>query len=66
MVCFHFFLVVAHQYVNMLIEYDRKDDVNPTGYWMSEKLDGVRAYWFVSPFLFLRSMCNLQWESCVN
>lgn len=22
-----------------------KEDIDPTGYWMSEKLDGVRAYW---------------------
>jgi len=22
-----------------------KDTIDPTGYWMSEKLDGVRAYW---------------------
>jgi DNA ligase-1 len=24
-------------------EYD--ESVNPTGWWMSEKLDGIRAYW---------------------
>eukprot|EP00122_Pirum_gemmata_P019906 Pgem_evm1s18622 len=22
-----------------------EDKVNPAGYWISEKLDGVRAYW---------------------
>jgi DNA ligase-1 len=28
-----------------------KGDVNPAGYWMSEKLDGVRAYWDGKQFL---------------
>lgn len=26
------------------------DDKDPTGYWMSEKLDGVRGYWTGSNF----------------
>jgi len=26
------------------------EDIDPTGYWMSEKLDGVRAYWDGSNF----------------
>jgi DNA ligase 1 len=28
-----------------------ENDMNPTGWWMSEKLDGVRAYWDGSKFL---------------
>jgi DNA ligase-1 len=27
------------------------DDINPTGWWMSEKLDGIRAYWDGKQFL---------------
>ncbi|KAJ3097949.1 hypothetical protein HDU97_004406 [Phlyctochytrium planicorne] len=30
---------------NVLLAKKWEDDIDPTGWWMSEKLDGVRAYW---------------------
>ncbi|KAI8835886.1 hypothetical protein BC829DRAFT_426260 [Chytridium lagenaria] len=30
---------------NVLLAKKWEEDVDPTGWWMSEKLDGVRAYW---------------------
>ena len=34
---------LAAQQVMLAQTYD--DSIDPTGWWMSEKLDGVRAYW---------------------
>jgi len=33
-------VMLAHKY-----EAEQKGNLDPTGWWMSEKLDGVRAYW---------------------
>jgi DNA ligase-1 len=33
-------VLLAHKY-----EAEQKGNLDPTGWWMSEKLDGVRAYW---------------------
>lgn len=38
-------VLLAHKY-----EPDKKNAIDPTGWWMSEKLDGVRAYWSGSTF----------------
>ncbi len=35
----------------ILLAHPWTPDIDPTGYWMSEKLDGVRAYWTGSQFL---------------
>jgi DNA ligase-1 len=35
----------------LLLAHPWTADVNPTGWWMSEKLDGVRAYWTGEAFL---------------
>ncbi|KAK6353089.1 hypothetical protein TWF696_005079 [Orbilia brochopaga] len=32
-------------------KWDQEDGIDPSGWWMSEKLDGVRAYWNGSTFL---------------
>ncbi|KAJ6263515.1 hypothetical protein Dda_2079 [Drechslerella dactyloides] len=32
-------------------KWDQQDGIDPTNWWMSEKLDGVRAYWNGSTFL---------------
>lgn len=31
--------------VSILLAHKWEPDHDPTGWWMSEKLDGVRAYW---------------------
>ena len=35
----------------LLLAHSYTDSVDPTGWWMSEKLDGVRAYWDGTQFL---------------
>ena len=35
----------------ILLAHVWTDDHDPTGWWMSEKLDGVRAYWDGKQFL---------------
>ena len=30
---------------NVMLAESWKEDIDPTGYWIAEKLDGVRAYW---------------------
>lgn len=37
--------------INVLLAETWSDDVDPTGWWMSEKLDGVRCYWNGHQFL---------------
>lgn len=39
------------------------EDVDPTGYWMSEKLDGVRAYWNGSNFYSRQGFENSSWKN---
>jgi DNA ligase-1 len=31
--------------IGMLLAEKYTDDIDPTGWWLSEKLDGVRAWW---------------------
>jgi DNA ligase-1 len=35
----------------LLLAHSWEDDIDPTGYWMSEKLDGVRAFWDGEKFI---------------
>lgn len=35
---------------NVLLAAKWDESIDPTGYWMSEKMDGVRAYWSGSTF----------------
>lgn len=43
----------------MLSESCDPDKMNPTGWWMSEKLDGVRAYWTGDRLI---SRSNIDWK----
>jgi DNA ligase-1 len=43
--------VAAPKAPPLLLAETWKDNVDPTGWWLSEKLDGVRAYWDGKQFL---------------
>jgi DNA ligase-1 len=43
---FEFLIISAEEEVReVLLSHKYTDDLDPTGYWLSEKLDGVRAIW---------------------
>lgn len=41
---------MADKAQRVMLAEKHTEDIDPTGYWMSEKLDGVRAYWNGSSF----------------
>jgi DNA ligase-1 len=36
---------MANAAKNVMLAESWNEDIDPTGWWISEKLDGVRAYW---------------------
>lgn len=36
---------MAHEASSVLLAKTWDESIDPTGWWMSEKLDGIRAYW---------------------